>query len=94
MPRDRVRYTAQMPIVELEDEYRQRYRGSEADIRFDPLRENVLTFEIEVGIPHIISVDDELKKEFERVLQRAFREASYACGRIGSDILAKRKAGG
>ena len=90
--RDRIRYAAQMPIVELESEYRERYRGYEADIRFNPMLQNMLTFDFEIGVPHMITVDDELKREFERVLERAIREAVYTCGRIAADIAAKRKA--
>lgn len=94
MPQDRIAFHANMPIVELEREYRERYAGSEYDIRFSPMEENMLRFHIEIMVPHIISMDDDLKKQLEPVIERALREMVHACGRIGSDILAKRKAGG
>jgi hypothetical protein len=87
----RVRYGAMMPVFELENLYRKEYRGSEADIRFQPTMENCLRFDCIVEIPHMLSTKPEIEERFKKVMDRCLREMMYECGKLGSEMLVANK---
>jgi hypothetical protein len=81
---EKMRFAASMPIIQLENLYRKKYRGHEADVLFQPTLENMLRFQIDIQVPHMVTVDESLKREFEGVMNRAFREMLYSCGEVAS----------
>lgn len=85
-----IHFSNQIPILELEDEYRRRYAGSEAHFLHRPVEESLLTIDIRNSLPYIIAIDQEAQDRLRSSFTRMCREAMYECGKVASAIVAER----
>ena len=81
-----IRFGASIPIIRLEDIYRKKFYDSAADIRYRPVEENSLRFDIRVEVPLLIANDKKFNDRISRVLNRAMQEAVYECGKIAAEM--------
>ncbi len=91
MANEEIRFGATMPIIELEDAYCHKYKGSEADARFRPREESSLVIDVRIRLPHLIASNQEFKDRVSSILNRAVRDAVYECGKIGAEIMDKSR---
>lgn len=88
---ERLSFRASMPIMALDRIYRERYKGSEASIMFQPTMENMLHFQIDMTAPHMVARDPEALKRFENAARRALHELVRECETIAWESEEARK---
>ncbi len=84
MSSERFRFSAIIPIYELEIEYKHRFAGNEADIRFCPTQNVRMMFDVELPMmARVLGIEDKLKQVFNH----AHREVCYEMSRVVSEAL-------
>lgn len=86
-----LQFRTALPILEFEQMYRDRYAGSEADLRFDAMRENTLHVEVAIRVPHMVTVTPEIQERFALAVEGALRELSYDVAKLASKEFSKQQ---
>lgn len=89
MSNPRMRFQVGHLVNNLTPVYRERYRGSESNILFDPMQ--FVTFDIVIEVPHLLMNDERMKKEIERLGSRLVGEFTHRCEQFASELLTEMK---